>query len=249
MEIIMDRRTVLGGMMAVAAGGIARAVPPRGPFFQGTPFATNPVARRFDRVDIPLPPIQLLGAHGPISLRSLRGRTTILALWAEWCAPCLIDLRDFAALRRKYAGPRFDIVSLLTYSKRPLDYRGARDLLAKMNAADLPLMIEPNGGTAAISALSTRPSAKLLAALPPSFRPKGTLPCTLLVDSSGRIRGRSVGAVMEAADPSQKADPAARILTEHQKQVLNGASSTSWSTPAGDAFARALAAGLLDHLR
>jgi len=54
---------------------------------------------------------------------------------------------------------------------------------------------------------------------------------------------------MEAADSSQKADPAARILTEHQKQVLNGASSTSWSTPAGDAFARALAAGLLDHLR
>src|SRR6185437_752513 len=100
--------------------------------------------------------------------------------------------------------------------------RGARDLLAKMNAADLPLMIEPNGGTAAISALSTGPSAKVLAALPPSFRPKGTLPCTLLVDSSGRVRGRSVGAVMEAADPSQKADPASRILTEHHELVDTG---------------------------
>jgi thiol-disulfide isomerase/thioredoxin len=247
METIMDRRTVLGGMVAVAASGIARAVPSPRPLFQRTPFATNPVARRFDRVDFPLPPIELLGARGPVSLRSLRGRTTILALWAEWCAPCLIDLRDFAALRRKYAGPRFDIVSLLTYSKRPLDYRGAHDLLAKMTAADLPLLIEPNGGTAAISALSTKPDAKVLAALPPSFRPKGTLPCTLLVDSSGTVRGRSVGAVMQAADSAQRADPASSILTEHQKRVLNGASNTSWSTPDGDAFVRALASGLLDR--
>jgi thiol-disulfide isomerase/thioredoxin len=240
----MDRRTVLGGMTAVVASGIARAVPSPRPLFQGTPFATNSVARRFDRVDFPLPPIHLLGAHGPVSLRSLRGRTTILALWAEWCAPCLIDLRDFAALRRKYAGPRFDIVSLLTYSKKALDYRDAHDLLAKMSAADLPLMIEPSGGTGAISALSTKPSAKVLAALPPSFRPKGTLPCTLLVDSSGRVRGRSVGAVMQSGDPARNAD-AASILTEHQKRVLNGASNTSWSTPEGSAFVRALASGLL----
>jgi thiol-disulfide isomerase/thioredoxin len=243
----MDRRTVLGGMAAFVAGGIARAVPAQRPLFQRTPLAANPVARRFDRVDFPLPPIQLLGAHGPVSLRSLRGRTTILALWAEWCAPCLIDLRDFAALRRKYAGRHFDVVSLLTYSKKALDYPGAHDLLTRMNAADLPLMIEPNGGAAVISALSTRPSAAVLAALPPSFRPKGTLPCTLLVDSSGRVRGRSVGAVMEAPDRGSKADAASKILTEHQKQVLNGASSTSWSTPQGDAFVRVLASGLLDH--
>jgi thiol-disulfide isomerase/thioredoxin len=244
----MDRRTVLGGMTALAAGGLARAAPSPRPLFQKTAFAANPVARRFDRVDFPLPPIRLLGPHGPVSLRSLVGRTTILALWAEWCAPCLIDLRDFAALRRKYASAHFDIVSLLTYSKKALDYRGAHDLLARMSAADLPLMIEPNGGTAAISALSTRPSAEVLAALPPSFRPKGTLPCALLVDSSGTVRGRSVGAVLQSPGPAPKPDAASAMLTEHQKRVLNGASNTSWSTPEGDAFVRALASGLLEHL-
>jgi thiol-disulfide isomerase/thioredoxin len=243
----MDRRTVLGGIAAVAVSGVARAVPQPRPLFQRTPFATNAVARRFDRVDFPLPPIELLGAHGPVSLRTLRGRTTILALWAEWCAPCLIDLRDFASLRRKYASTRFDIVSLLTYSKRPLDYQGAHDLLAKMSAADLPLMIEPNGGTAAISALSTKPSAAVLAALPPSFRPKGTLPCTLLVDPSGTVRARSVGAVLQARDPAQKDGTASEILTEHQKRVLNGANNTSWSTPDGEAFVHALASGLLSR--
>jgi len=245
----MDRRTVLGGMVALAAaGGASRASPAWRPLFSGTPFARNPVASRFERVSLPLPAIELLGAHGLVSLPSLRGRTTILALWAEWCAPCLIDARDLAALRRKYANRRFDIVSLLTYSKRPLDYRGAHDLLTKMSASDLPLMIEPNGGAAVLGALSTKPSAEVLAKLPPSFRPKGTLPCTLLVDSSGRVRGRSVGAPFVSGAPGQKTDAASKIFTKEQREVLNGATNTSWSTPQGDAFVRALASGLLDRI-
>lgn len=244
----MDRRTVLGGMVALAAGGISRAEPPKRLLFQGTRFARNPVASRFERVSLSLPAVELLGTHGSVSLRNLRGRTTILALWAEWCAPCLIDSRDLAALRRKYANRRFDIAAVLTYSKKPLDYRGAHDLLTKMNAGDLPLMIEPNGGAAVLGALSTKPSADVLAHLPPSFRPKGTLPCTLLVDSAGRVRGRSVGAPLVSGGPSEKSDAASKVFTEEQKRVLNGASSTSWSSPQGDAFVRALASGLLDRI-
>jgi thiol-disulfide isomerase/thioredoxin len=245
---MMDRRTMLAGMIAIAGERMAGAAPPQRPLFEGTPFAGNAVARSFQRMNLALPAVPLLDEHGATSLHKLRGRATILSLWAEWCVPCLIEARDLAVLRRKYANRRFDIVSLLTSSKKPLDYRGAHDRLATMSAGDLPLMIEPNGGAAALAALSPKPSAAMLAVLPPSFRSKGSLPCTLLVDSSGRICGGSLGTPVLAA-PGQEPGGGTKILTEEQKRALAGDGRTAWSSGEGDAFVRALASGLLDRIR
>jgi thiol-disulfide isomerase/thioredoxin len=240
---------MLAGMMALAVEGAAKAAPPPRPLFEGTPLARNSIARTFERVGLALPAVRLLDGHGTASLRGLRGRTTILSLWAEWCAPCLVEMRDLAAVRRKYASNRFDIVALLTYSKRPLDYHGARARLATMGAGNVPLLIEPNGGAEILSALSPGPSAAVLAALPKSLRPKGTLPCNLLVDSSGRVCGRSLGAPVIAAPAGARPGTGSQSLTEEQRAVLGGDSRTAWSTAEGAEFARALASGLLDRLR
>lgn len=153
----MDRRTMLAGLAALAGTRAADAAPSSQRLFDGTPLRNNFMALLFERVSLKLPDIPVVGEHGPVSLSKLRGRTTILSLWAEWCVPCLLEARDLAALRRKYANGRFEIVSLLTSSQRPLDYPGARQRLATMAAGDLPLLIEPNGGKKMLATLSSIP--------------------------------------------------------------------------------------------
>jgi thiol-disulfide isomerase/thioredoxin len=247
----MDRRTMLAGLAALAGTRAVGAAPSPQSLFHGTALAGNFIAWMFQRMDLALPAIPLMSEHGAMSLPQLRGRTTILTLWAEWCAPCLLEARDLAVLRRKYASSRFDIVPLLTSSKKPLDYRGARAKLATMGAGDLPLLIEPHGGAQMLHALSAVPGAAAPAGLPGSFRPNGALPCTLLVDSSGRVRGRSLGApIVAAAMPAPKAGAGPQTLTEaEKKRMLGGDVHTAWTTPQGDAFVRALASGLLEQTR
>lgn len=247
----MDRRTMLAGLVALARTRGAVAAPSSRGLFDGTPLAGNLMGRLFQQIDLPLPPIRLLGEHGAASLSQLRGRTTILTLWAEWCVPCLLEARDLAALRRKYASSRFDIVPLLTSSKKPLDYPGARARLASMGAGDLPLLIEPDGGAKILHPLSAVAGAAVPTALPGAVPQKGALPCTLLVDSSGRVRGRSLGApIVAAAMAAPKAGSAPQVLTEEdKKRLLGGEVRTLWTTSQGDAFVRGLASGALEQAR
>ncbi|HEX5182485.1 MAG TPA: TlpA disulfide reductase family protein [Allosphingosinicella sp.] len=245
----MDRRTMLAGMIAFAGEGLAGAAARQRPLFEGTPLAGNAIARTYQRVNLALPAARLVDEHGAASLAGLRGRTTILSLWAEWCAPCLAEMRDLAAIRRKYAGSRFDILAVLTESRKPLDFHGARERLASMGAGNVPLMIEPDGGARMLDGLSAPPPPSVLAMLPKGYHPKGSLPCNLLVDSSGRVRGRSLGAP-DVQNAGQKPGAGPQTLTEAQEQaMLSGASRTAWSTALGDQFARALASGLLDRIR
>src|SRR4051812_5683286 len=104
----MDRRTMLAGLVALAGTRAVGAAPSSQPLFDGTPFASNMVARSFEGASLALPPVAVIGEQGAMSLRKLRGRTTILSLWAEWCVPCLLEARDLAVLRRKYTNSRFD---------------------------------------------------------------------------------------------------------------------------------------------
>lgn len=240
---------MLAGMIACAGEGLAGAAVPQRPLFEGTPLAGNAIARTFQRVSLPLPDVRLVDEHGAASLGGLRGRTTILSLWAEWCAPCLVELRDLAAIRRKVASRRFDILALMTSSKKQLDYHAARERLAAMGAGDVPLLIEPNGGKVVLDALSAPPSAAVLAMLPKSFQAHGTLPCNLLVDSSGRVRGRSLGAPNIVVSGGPKPEPGTHTLTEEDKKaLLSGDSRTAWATAQGMEFAQALASGLLDRI-
>lgn len=230
---------ILGAGAAVGFGPAAVFARPAPKPFDGTPLADNRVARTFQALDMPLPAIRVIGANGSVDLSRLTGKTRIVTLWAEWCAPCLAEARDFADLRKRYAGPSFDIVSILTMGNAKLDYAGALARLQKAKAGGLPLLIEPNDGKQVGAALTEN----------------NDLPCTLVVDAKGRVHARTSGArfVTPAPptgivrDPRAPAAPSRKMaLTEAQKrQLLSGDRQSLWGTPAAAAFVVGLRDGVL----
>jgi thiol-disulfide isomerase/thioredoxin len=241
---VIDRRSICLGAAAALASGGARAATDT-PFFVSGPMTKNALAAHFmvPPTSVSLPDTPLLSAQGPRKLSELRGRTWLVSLWAEWCAPCLEEATDLAEIARTHGGPSFGVVFVLTGSGKKLDLAGAQAVMAKRGAADTPLFVEPNGGGAVMKALATQEyDAQMRAITKTDSGP--SLPCNLLVDRQGRVRARSFGAAAAvtmsaatplASKPMTKADKA-RVLTQH----------TMWATPAGAEFAAALAAGLLE---
>jgi len=182
----MDRRSFLAATVCLAATPCpvrAQSV------FAGTVLAGNRVARRFE----PLPPhtrvpdIRLDGDNGSHHhLSELTGKTRLVAIWAEWCAPCLIEAGDLARLYARYGGPNFEVVSVLSDSRQKLDVKGARAVLERTHAQALPLWVESNGGDVVAAAL-TGTRGNLI-----------DLPCTLLLDHTGAVTGRMTGLAMAA---------------------------------------------------
>jgi thiol-disulfide isomerase/thioredoxin len=242
---MIDRRNICLGAAAAAATGLAagsaQATPDK-PLFVSGPMMGNKLAGLFQVPSAPLtlPDTTLLSAQGPRKLSQLSGRTYIVSLWGEWCAPCLEEATDLAAIARKHAGPSFGVIFVLTSSFKKLDLAGAQAVLAKRGAGDAPLFVEPHGGKTVMDTLATHDFIpQMQAALKKASGP--SLPCNLLVDRHGAVRGRSFGA--PALSPQhltmgKALTPAddARLLTEH----------TTWATSDGDAFAAALAAGVLE---
>ena len=151
-----------------------------------------------------------------------------MTLWAEWCAPCIAEMSDFAGLNRRAGGAEFEVVAVLTGSQKKLDLADAKALLASHQAA-LPLWAELNGGAELLSSIALSPAGG------------GTLPCTLLIDRRGLIRGRAFGAA-----PTHTVEMKDGHLTEASKaSMLAGDVHTDWATPAADAFVAALKAGVL----
>jgi thiol-disulfide isomerase/thioredoxin len=238
---MIDRRSVCLGTAAAMVGASARAAVPDTPLFTSGPMVHNSVARLFRAPGSPLalPDATLLGAHGPQKLSDLRGRTYIVSLWGEWCAPCLEEATDLAAINRKHGGPSFGVIFVLTSSFKKLDLAGAKAVLAGRHADDAPLLIEPHGGATVMNTMANQVYGPEMRAALKKDGGAG-LPGNLLVDRHGQVRGRAFGAPSEASFEGTshtltEADHA-RILTEH----------TTWATPAGAEFAAALAAGVLD---
>jgi hypothetical protein len=243
---MIDRRNICLGAAAAAATGLAagsaRAAPDT-PFFVSGPMAHNNLAAGYLTPSTPLvlPDTVLVSTHGPQKLSDLRGQTWLVSLWGEWCAPCLEEATDLAAINRTHGGPSFGVIFVLTNSFKKLDLAGAQAVLGKRGAADAPLLVEAGGKHAVYDALAMRDTPEALRKLVKQDR-SASLPCNLLVDRHGQVRARSFGAStstvktgLVSGRPLTDADHA-RILTQH----------TDWASPIGDEFARALAAGILE---
>lgn len=231
--MINRRRALLGAPAALGAAS-ANAAPDK-PFFVAGPMASNPLAVAFRTPAAPLtlPRTPLLSSNGPTALSQLRGRAYLVSLWAEWCAPCLLEAGDLAEIGRTLGGPSFGVVFVLTGSKKKLEVGGAQDLLAAHGAGQAHLLVEADGGSTIMQALATQGDGG-----------KGVmgLPCNLLVDRHGRIRARSFGATTRVISYNSQGP----VPEAPETKVPAGHSL--WASQAGRDFAAALAAGLLEKI-
>ncbi|MEM8855799.1 MAG: TlpA disulfide reductase family protein [Pseudomonadota bacterium] len=46
------------------------------------------------------------------TIADLKGRTTLLNLWATWCAPCRVEMPELAALHTAFSSPDFAVVAV-----------------------------------------------------------------------------------------------------------------------------------------
>lgn len=229
----LDRRTaLLAALASCMPVARARANAPLERLFPTGLLASNKLAKSFDTVPpgLAAPRIALLGRDGRHAFDDLRGKVRIVTLWAEWCAPCVVEMVDFAALNDRYGGPGFEILAILTSSQKKFGHAEA-DAFLRAKKASLPLWVEPNGGASLLDALAVRPGGR------PS------LPCNLIVDARGRLRGRSFGSAMTGGS---KLDLKDGVLTEAGKaQMMSSGMKSTWATPAGDEFVKGLLAGAL----
>lgn len=220
----MDRRTFITGVMAAGLAVATQA--DAASVFASTPLAGNRIAARFQPMPDGAfaPEVLLEGDDGKHRFSELTGKVHLVALWAEWCAPCLVEAGDLAVLQQTFGGPAFAIQSILTASQKKLDLKGARKTLKKTHGDSLPLWIEAEGKDFLAANLSKTASSPY------------SLPCVVLVDRHGKIRGRMIGLGFN----TDNVDP-----TNH-KQIMGLGGQTEWSTPEAADFIKALIAGALD---
>jgi thiol-disulfide isomerase/thioredoxin len=247
---MIDRRQVFAGTAAALLAGSARAAPDP-PLFVSGPMAHNPLAASFKAPSgaLALPDTPLLSAHGPQKLSQLQGRVFLVSLWAEWCTPCLAEAGDLAALGRAHDGPSFGVIFVLTGSGKKLDLAGAKAVLAQRGAGDAPLFVEAGGAATVINALATQSYGPEMRAI--AKQESGpSLPCNLLIDRHGQVRGRAFGTVSVAEGEKIRGSVTTTTTTSHVMTAADKARAlathTLWASPAAHEFAAALAAGVLE---
>ena len=138
----LTRRTLLTGVIALVAAGIAAAalycsgaVPgnsdrqaaaacpaSRALAMRIAPLAKGEVAALAVQ-QTPRPAVDLAfqDREGkPVTLADFRGRTVLLNLWATWCAPCRHEMPALDKLQAELGGPDFEVVTV-NIDQRNLD--------------------------------------------------------------------------------------------------------------------------------
>lgn len=222
---MFSRRTFLAcaGSLAVAP---ARADDkPVSPVAHGV-LADNPLALAFEAAPAQLPDVDVVGPNGTRSISEFKGRTLLMPLWAEWCAPCLSELQDFASLQKKHGNDKFAIVPILSGSQKRMTPAIVAKLFSYMHADALEPLVENHFGDRLIHTMAKKADGKI------------AVPCNLLIAPDGHVVGREIG-LSRASDVN--------AANSHQliAQAEAGNIISLWGKQAGDDFAAAMANGFL----
>jgi cytochrome c biogenesis protein CcmG/thiol:disulfide interchange protein DsbE len=115
-------------------------------------------------------------------LASRRDKVVLLNLWATWCGPCRYEIPELQAAHTKYASRGFEVIGV------SLD-EGAADAVKQFvdeHKMTYPIAIDSDGKIAGLLDASV-------------------LPTTVLIDRSGRIVWKKIGAIMPQDDELTKA--------------------------------------------
>ncbi len=128
-----------------------------------------------------VPEIRFSTADGTVhTLADYAGQGVVLNLWATWCVPCVAEMPALDALARLVMNDR---VAVLTLSSDRGGAPPVERFYREKGIQTLPILLDQRGDAA--RALGAR-----------------GIPTTLLIDRSGKERGRLEGAADWASDES-----------------------------------------------
>ena len=136
-------------------------------------FGRDPSVVRSVLLNKPAPPLHGVTLDGgPLDLDSYRGKVVLVNVWASWCAACRAEHPVLVGAQHAYAARGLRIVGVDMSDK----LADARRFLSDMGGVNYPSVRDPNAQIAI------------------SWGTFG-VPETYVVDPTGRIREKAVGAV------------------------------------------------------
>lgn len=116
-------------------------------------------------------------------LAAKRGKVVLLNVWATWCGPCRYEIPELQKIHDHYAARGFEVVGA-SVDEGNVDE--VRQFIAEQKKMTYPVVHDANGKIATM--LET-----------------GMLPTSVLVDRTGKIVWRRIGAIMEGDAELKKA--------------------------------------------
>lgn len=126
-------------------------------------------------------PVELSGelvGGGSVDLGTYRGKVVVLNLWGSWCAPCRGEAPDLQATWAGFSGRPVQFLGINTQDD---DIAAARAFEAKYGVT-YPSLRDPDGKVQLMFRRTLPPKA---------------IPSTLVLDASGRIAARVIGATSQ----------------------------------------------------
>ena len=128
------------------------------------------------RTDVgdPMPPYTAAYLDGkPLNLAGEKGNVIFLNVWATWCGPCRFETPELQALHNQYAASGFKVIGVSVDEGET----EAVKTFVKEEKITYPIAVDPEGRIANLAQTTV-------------------LPTSLLLDRSGRIVWRQIGAIM-----------------------------------------------------
>lgn len=165
-------RSLCAFVFLAALAGCSRESPPQTASRQSSPKATRHPRNGSTEVGDPMPPYQGKLLDGTdFRLESMRGSVVLINVWATWCGPCRFEIPELEALQKR-SGSGLKVVGI------SVDEGGEESVKQFVAAQKMTytIALDPDGRIANL--LQTT-----------------VLPTSVLIDRTGKIVWRQVGAL------------------------------------------------------